>query len=147
MSEKREQLLSLVERDIQQDCADYLGLRSLMQELYGHLMARDCVRIDLVNQQIEVLVDAVRQRAERRSKTLQAFRLEPDVAGMRSLLGNYAPPRGQHLQQSWQQLGQLVGQCQRLNERNGQLLAMHNDILSQLLAGESEAGLYGRLGY
>ncbi|WP_043309495.1 flagellar protein FlgN [Pseudomonas sp. ML96] len=147
MNEKREQLLTLAERDILQDCADYLGLRGLMQELYGHLMTRDCVHIDLINHQIDDLVEAVRQRAERRAKTLQAFRLEADAEGMQCLLDSYPPARRGHLQQSWQQLGQLVGQCQRLNERNGQLLAMHNDILSQLLAGESEAGLYGRLGY
>src|SRR5690606_24520559 len=121
-----------------------LGLRGLMQELYEHLMARDSLRIDLLNQQIEVLVEAVRQRAERRSKTLQAFRLEPDADGMQCLLDSYPPSRRGRLQQSWQQLGQLAGQCRRLNERNGQLLAMHNDILSQLFAAEGDSGVYGQ---
>ena len=148
MTDRREQLLTLVERDILQDRADYLSLRGLMQELYGHLMARDTARIELLNQQIETLVEAVRQRAERRSKTLQAFRLEADADGMQRLLASYPPSRRNHLLQSWQQLGQLAGQCQRLNERNGQLLAMHNDILSQLLVGRQaeDGGLY-RQGY
>jgi flagella synthesis protein FlgN len=147
VSERREQLLGLVEREIQQDCSDYQALRGLMQEFLGRLMARDCASIELLNRQIETLVEAVRQRAERRSKTLQAFRLAADADGMQRLLDSYPPARRASLQQAWQQLGQLASQCQRLNERNGQLLAMHNDLLSQLLAGQSEAGLYGRLAY
>lgn len=144
MNDRREQLLTAVERDIQQDCADYLGLRCLMQELYECLMARDCPHIELVNQQIEPLVEGVRQRAERRSKALLALRLEPDGEGMQCLLDSYPPARRARLQQSWQQLGQLAQQCRRLNERNGQLLAMHHDILAQLFSGRGESGLYGQ---
>ncbi|MBC9249834.1 flagellar biosynthesis/type III secretory pathway chaperone [Pseudomonas alcaligenes] len=140
--ERRDQLLAVVERDIQHDCTDYLSLRGLMQELYSHLMSRDCPRIDLINHQVEGLVEAIRQRAERRSKALGAFRLEMDGEGMQCLLDSYPPARRNALQQNWQQLGQLAGQCQRLNERNGQLLAMHHDILSQLLAAQSDGGLY-----
>ena len=147
MSDKREQLLSLIERDIQQDCADYLRLRGLMQELYEFLMSRDTARIDVINQQVSGLVDETRLRAERRSKALGAFRLEADAAGMYRLFELYPAVRHTQLQQYWSELGQLAGQCQRLNERNGQLLAMHNDILVQLLGGSADSGLYGQQGY
>jgi flagella synthesis protein FlgN len=59
----------------------------------------------------------------------------------------YPGVRRTQLQQYWSELGQLAAQCQRQNERNGQLLAMHNDILVQLLGGSAEAGLYGQQGY
>lgn len=147
MSDKREQLLSLIERDIQQDCADYLRLRGLMQELYEFLMSRDTARIDVINQQVSGLVDETRLRAERRSKALGAFRLEADAAGMYRLFELYPGVRRTQLQQYWSELGQLATQCQRLNERNGQLLAMHNDILVQLLGNSADSGLYGQQGY
>jgi len=147
VSDKREQLLSLIERDIQQDCADYLRLRGLMQELYAFLMSRDSARIDVINQQVSTLVDDTRLRAERRSKALGAFRLQGDAAGMYRLFELYPGVRRTQLQRYWSELGQLASQCQRLNARNGQLLAMHNDILTQLLGSASDTGVYGQQAY
>ncbi|MGF6690050.1 flagella synthesis protein FlgN [Metapseudomonas resinovorans] len=144
---RRDKLLQLVESDIQQDCSDYLVLRGLMQTLYGYLLERDNSQIDLVNREISALVDAIAIRADRRTKVLAAFGFEPGLAGMASLLVHFSGLRGEHLQQTWQQLGQLAAQCKRLNERNGKLLAMHNDILSQLLGGLDSAQLYTQQGY
>jgi flagella synthesis protein FlgN len=139
---RKEQLLQVVEQDVCQDCSDYLSLRGLMQELYQQLLRRDSRQIDLLNQQILELIDQVRARAVRRSKVLGAFQLGSDGEAMRKLIAQLPPVRRAHLEQTWQQLGQLVGQCKRLNERNGKLLAMHNDILGQLL-GEHDEHLYG----
>ncbi|MCY1282746.1 FlgN protein [compost metagenome] len=139
---QREQLLQAVEQDMQQDCSDYLRLRGLMQELYQQLLRRDSPQIDLLNQQILDLVEQVRTRAGRRSKILAAFRLGAGVEAMQQLLGLFPSTRRNHLQQTWQQLGQLAGQCKRLNERNGKLLAMHHEIISQLL-GDADDHLYG----
>ncbi|WP_330208562.1 MULTISPECIES: flagellar protein FlgN [unclassified Pseudomonas] len=147
MSDKREQLLSVLERDIQKDCADYLRLRGLMQELYEFLLSRDMPCIDVINQQVTELVGDARMRAERRSKGLAAFRLQGDAPGLYCLFELYPGVRRTQLQQCWNQLGQLASQCQRLNERNGQLLAMHNDILTQLLSQQSDSGLYGQHPY
>nr|WP_239481973.1 flagellar protein FlgN [Pseudomonas insulae] len=130
--------MQAVEQDLQQDCSDYLGLRGLMQELYQHLLKRDSERIDLLNQQISELVDQVRVRAGRRSKILAAFKLAPGGGAMQQLLTLFPEARRDYLQETWQQLGLLAGQCKRLNERNGKLLAMHHEILSQLL-GEAES--------
>lgn len=144
MNDRREQLLAALERDIQQDCADYLELNERMQALYECLMVRDCPRIESLNAQIESLVEGVRLRAERRSRALRALRLEPDGGGVRALLDSYPPARRASLQQSWQQLGQLAQQCHRLNERNGQLLAMHHEILTHLFAVPGSGGLYAQ---
>ncbi|EMV9186283.1 flagellar export chaperone FlgN, partial [Escherichia coli] len=72
------------------------------------------------------------------------FHLPMDADGMRTLLSNYTPPRREELQQEWQQLGQLTAQCKRLNERNGKLLAMHHDILSQLMGDPRQQPVYSR---
>jgi flagella synthesis protein FlgN len=139
---QREQLLQVIEQDVRQDCADYLALRGSMQELYQQLLERNCRQIDLLNEQITTLVEQVRARAGRRSKILAVFRLGGDSAAMRQLLSHYPRARSEHLQQVWQQLGQLVVQCKQLNERNGKLLAMHNDILDQLLGDGRNPQLY-----
>ena len=139
---KREQLLQVIEQDVQHDCADYLSLRGLMQELYQQLLNRESQQIDLLNEQVSQLVEQVRSRAERRSKVLMAFGLDGGAQAMQRLFGFFPESRGDHLRQVWEQLNQLVLQCKRLNERNGKLLAMHNDILNQLLDDGRDAQLY-----
>ncbi|WP_271411268.1 flagella synthesis protein FlgN [Pseudomonas sp. Q1-7] len=144
---RRDKLLNLVERDIQQDRDDYLALRGLMQRLYGHLLERDSPRIEQANRDILALVDALGERAARRAKVLAAFGHAPGMAGMDSLFAHYPGVRGERLGQAWQQLGQLAAQCKQLNERNGKLLAMHNDILTQLLGANEGAQLYTQQAY
>ncbi|MGE8296117.1 MAG: flagellar export chaperone FlgN [Pseudomonas sp.] len=139
---REQQLLQVVEQDLHQDCADYLRLRGLMQELYQQLLKRDSRQIDLLNEQILPLVDQAKARAERRSKVLAAFRLGSGHEAMNKLLGRFPPAQRGHLEHTWEQLGQLAGQCKRLNERNGKLLAMHHEILEQLLGEPGSAQLY-----
>jgi flagella synthesis protein FlgN len=139
---REQQLLLVVEQDLQQDCADYLALRGLMQELYQQLLKRDSRQIDLLNEQILPLVDQAKARAERRSKVLAAFQLGSGNSAMQKLLARYPQAQRKHLEHTWEQLGQLAGQCKRLNERNGKLLAMHHEILEQLLGEPGSAQLY-----
>ncbi|MCJ0975245.1 flagellar protein FlgN [Pseudomonas sp. PS1] len=144
---QRDKLLTVVDEDLQQDCGDYLALRELMQELYGRLLERDVPEIDRINLQIIVRVEAIAARAQRRSKVLTAFRLEPSGVGMRRLLASCSGPLGESLQRHWQRVGDLAVQCQQFNEHNGKLLAMHHDILQQLLAGGQDARLYAPQAY
>jgi flagella synthesis protein FlgN len=139
---REQQLLQVVEQDLHQDCADYLALRGLMQELYQQLLKRDSRQIDLLNEQILPLVDQAKARGERRSKVLAAFQLGSGHSAMHKLLARYPQTQRNHLALTWEQLGQLAGQCKRLNERNGKLLAMHNEILEQLLGEPGSAQLY-----
>ena len=135
---REQQLLLVVEQDLEQDCADYLVLRGLMQELYQQLLKRDSQQIDLLNEQILPLVDQAKARAERRSKVLAAFALGSGHSAMQKLLARYPQAQRNHLAHTWEQLGQLAG----LNERNGKLLAMHHEILEQLLGEPGSAQLY-----
>lgn len=137
-----QKLLTIVANDIQQDCSDYLSLRDLLQELYQHLLERDAAQIEALNQRIVALAESAQVRAERRAKILGAFRLTQDAEGMQRILASYQPPLRDRLQQAWNELGQLAAECKRLNERNGKLLAMQHDILSQLLGNGSDSQLY-----
>lgn len=147
MSEKRDQLLAVVEADLRQDVSDFLVLREQMQGLYEHLLQRDTPNIERINQQITELLGLIGQRAQRRVKVLGAFRLSGDSVGMGKLFACYPTPRRSALQQQWTQLEQLIGECKELNSRNGSLLAMHNDLLNQLLADLGDSNLYGFSGY
>lgn len=144
---QRDKLLQVVDNDLQQDCGDYFALRDLMQALYSFLLERDSVEIERINRQISRHVDNLRGRAQRRSKILAAFRLGDDGAGMQRLLESYPEVRRAVLQQFWQQLGRLAAECQQLNERNGKLLAMHHEILEQLLATQQPTHLYSPQAY
>ncbi|MDF3933849.1 flagellar protein FlgN [Pseudomonas citronellolis] len=142
MSERRARLLQMIEADIRLDRADYLYLRSALLDLHDQLLARDSESIARSNQRIEELVDAVRQRAERRAKVLQAFALDINRSGMQRLLEHFPGAGRQALQRDWQALAEQVEECRLLNERNGRLLAMHNEIIGQLLAGQGGHGVY-----
>lgn len=144
---QREKLLAVVDDDLQQDLGDYLALRELMQALYGHLLERDAPEIERANLQISHRVEALFARAGRRSKVLAAFGLEATTSGMQRLLAVSSGERGDSLQRHWQQVGELAQQCQALNECNGKLLAMHHEILQQLLGSNQGAQLYTHQAY
>jgi len=139
---QRDRLLAVVADDIRQDCEQYLALRDLMQALYTFLLERDSAEIDRLNLQIPRHVEALEVRARRRAKVLGAFRLSGDGDGMQRLLASYPADQRAELQAGWQQLGSLARHCQQLNERNGKLLAMHHDLLQQLLGDQRDARVY-----
>lgn len=139
---RREQLLQVLERDIQQDCGDYAGLRGLMQGLYQQLLERDSADIERTNAQINLLLEGVHARTQRRSKILSAFGLGSGAEAMSQAFLLFRDSRREALQQQWQELAELVKQAKQLNDRNGKLLAMHNDILNQLLSADRDPQVY-----
>lgn len=139
---RREQLLDVIAQDIQQDSEGYLALRKLMQDLYAQLLLRDCQQIDQLNLQINQLIEQLRARAQRRNKIITAFGIMAGAQAMQTLLAVFPAPRGEQLQKQWAQLTHLVVECKQLNERNGKLLSMHNDILSKLLNISADSPLY-----
>ncbi|WP_039914707.1 flagellar export chaperone FlgN [Cellvibrio mixtus] len=140
---RSEQLVQLAGRDIELDCTDYVGLQHLMQALYEQLLVRSSAQIESLNQQISVLVEFIRARAERRSKILTAFGLSPSLSGaMEKLLIHCPLPNRNTYLQRWKELENLVQQTKSLNERNGKLLAMHNDILGQIMGSAQAEQVY-----
>lgn len=144
---KRAQLLALIEQDIDDDLSDYRTLERHMQALYEGLLARDCPVIDQRNEHILRLLDTLGGRARRRSKVLAAFGLGQDAEAMTRLLALYPAPRQAELGAKWQALAALAHACKALNLRNGQLLAMHHEILESLLGQPDPACLYSRAAY
>lgn len=140
---RREQLAQLAGRDIELDCADYQGLQRLMQSLYEQLLVRNSAQIDALNQQITALLVFIGARANRRRKILTAVGLDTASANaMHELLKSCPLPNRDHLLQLWGELEDMVIQTKQLNERNGKLLAMHNEILSQIMGNSQSDSVY-----
>lgn len=140
---RSEQLVQLAGRDIELDCADYQGLQRLMQALYEQLLVRNSAQIESLNQQISVLVEFIRARAERRSKILAAFGLSASTSGaMEQLLAHSPQPNRTSFSLCWAELAQLIQQTKSLNERNGKLLAMHNEVLGQIIGNSQASQVY-----
>lgn len=140
---RSEQLVQLAGRDIELDCADYQGLQRLMQALYEQLLVRNSAQIESLNQQITVLIEFIQARAERRRKIITAFGFSLATPGaMEKLLIHCPLPNRNTYLQRWTELENLVQQTKSLNERNGKLLAMHNDILGQILGNTLASEVY-----
>jgi len=140
---RSEQLVQLAGRDIELDCTDYQRLQQLMHALYEQLLARNSAQIEALNQQISVVLELIGARAERRSKILAAFGLSASASGaMERLLSHCPLPSRTSFIQQWAELENLVQQTKQLNERNGKLLAMHNEILCQIMGSEQSSSVY-----
>jgi flagella synthesis protein FlgN len=145
---QKDKLLAVVAADIAADLNTYEQLQRLLDELHERLLARDTLAIEQLNQRIESCLNALAECSTRRGKVLRAFGLSADPQGMQRLLAAYPATQVETVRSQWQQLGQAVRDCRQRNERNGRLLAMHNDILNQLLSGTGDGtALYGQQDY
>lgn len=130
---QRDQLLSIIERDVLDDVTDFALLNEQMTRLHGLLLARGTDEINVVNESILLLLDAVRGRARRRSKVLAAFQLGAGSQAMDTLIGYLAPVRRARVHTAWKEVVSGAERCLLLNERNGKLLALQSDIVQRLL--------------
>ncbi|HTO19617.1 MAG TPA: flagellar protein FlgN [Pseudomonas sp.] len=147
MSQKA-QLLAMIASDIAADLEAFGQVLPLLDELHERLLAHDGLAIEALNGRLDPWLAAIAERDARRSKILAAFGLAVDAPSMARLLAAYPAPQRDALTRKWQRLGEIAHDCRQRNERNGRLLAMHNEILSQLLTGAGqEATVYGQQGY
>ncbi|MWV17401.1 flagellar protein FlgN [Pseudomonas sp. L-22-4S-12] len=139
---QRARLLTILAQDVQDDLLDYRQLELLLPELHQALLARDNPLIARLNERIESFCAQVRVRAQRRSKALAALGLGAGAAAMSSLLQHFSAAPRQLLDSGWQALRAAAARCAEHNERNGQLLAMHHEIIEQLLGESTRNQLY-----
>ena len=147
MSQKAK-LLAVIESDIAADLEAFGQVLPLLDEMHDRLLAHDGLAIEALNRRLDPWLAAIAERDARRGKILGAFGLSMDAASMARLLAAYPASQREALTRQWQRLGEIAHDCRQRNERNGRLLAMHNEILSQLLTGAGqEVTVYGQQGY
>lgn len=139
---QRARLLAILAQDVQDDLLDYRQLEALLPELHQALLGRDNPLIARLNEHIEASCAQVRVRAQRRSKALAALGLGAGAPAMNNLLLHFSAAPRQQLESAWQALRAAAARCAEHNERNGQLLAMHHEIIEQLLGESTRNQLY-----
>jgi len=125
-------------QDDRKHCASLLPLLQRQQQL---LAATDAEGLAQVGQEIEQLLNGLRQSARQRVRALEELGLPADQQGMLKLIQQLPSSLSTQMLESWKALETSLAQCKALNERNGELLASQRTILAEL-TGKAEAG-YG----
>lgn len=144
---QRSRLLNILAQDVEDDLLDYQHMDAVLLELHQALLGRDNPLITQLNERIEFLCEQVRVRAQRRSKALAALGLGVGASAMGNLLLHFSAAPRQQLESAWHALRAVASRCAEQNERNGQLLAMHHEIIEQLLGESTRNQLYAPPSY
>lgn len=140
---RADQLVDLVGREIALDLIDYQTLQQHMSALHQQLLMRAVAEIDATNESISTILERIGARADRRSKILSAFGLPLDASGsLRELLMRAPAENRPALLAQLTQLEASILETKQQNERNGKLLAMHNDILTQVMSASTSGATY-----
>lgn len=130
---KRQQVLATLEADLLADHRAMPALLEHLEALHAALGRHDQGQVDTLNGYIQQAVDAMAERAQRRARVLRANRLAEGRGGMARLLACYPAERANALRMVWGELGEMLQQCRRLNERNGRLLAAQCELMDRWL--------------
>lgn len=140
---RADQLVDLVGREIALDLIDYQTLQQHMSALHQQLLMRAVAEIDATNESISTILERIGARADRRSKILSAFGLPLDASGsLRELLMRAPAENRPALLAQLTQFEASILETKQQNERNGKLLAMHNDILTQVMSASTSGATY-----
>lgn len=138
----RPRLLAKLAADITRDHAQYLQLRNLLETLHEQLSAMRAEEIAHSNGLVDVLLTALAARARLRRQVLTALGGGQDRAAMLALFEEFTGNVGASLKSRWASLERTVAECQRLNERNGELLRRHRTAFQALCGESASATLY-----
>lgn len=133
MTPKEAQLLQFFAADLTQDLARYHALDAALSAQHAAIMARDTAAIEARNTAMVELIGALHESSQRRSKIAQAFKLSPGVDSAQALAARLPPPAQHQALAQLHELTELMARCKGQNLTNGKLMAMHQELLSQLL--------------
>ncbi|MTD26962.1 flagellar protein FlgN [Erwinia sorbitola] len=143
MSSPTERVKALL-RDLQQDAQHYERLAQLLEQQRDAMLACHAGRTTEIGGELMLLYPLLQASARRRAETLNGFTLSPDGEGLLALLSRLPAALCQRATAWWNQLEQQAHLCQRLNQRNGQLLNSQQEMLGKLLHQDPQAFLYDR---
>lgn len=137
------QRMTLLVQGIAQDRQDYVRLQQQLETQRVLLLARDIAQLTAINQQLMDIYQALSQRAAERQSQLRALNVSADKQGLFSLFRRLPPEKLTKVSALWEDLEQQTRRCQQLNERNGMVLHMQQDIMENIVnADRPDAFLY-----
>ncbi|WP_337842409.1 flagellar export chaperone FlgN [Rheinheimera sp.] len=141
-----QQPLKLVIQSLQQDQQLLQQLSPLLQKQYVLLSLRKSAELELLNQQATALLTKVQHNHQQRLQAMRELQLPATEQGF-SLLLQKLP---QTIRNASADLLQMVQDhtelCQRLNQKNGELLAQQRRLLQRLL-GQHDQQSYPQLSF
>lgn len=139
---KEAQLIKYFVQDLQQDCQSYAGLLELLKSLNSAILSRHVETISSLNATISETAIKLHESSLRREKILQALKLTPNRTGAEALIAKLPASLGDSARTWWNEVNLHILACQQQNQANGKLMAMHQEIITQLLNPAESAGVY-----
>lgn len=142
MTNAAQRVKSLIQ-DIAEDRKHYHALTALLEQQRHHIVAREAVAMDAVNEQMMALYQQLSQHSQQRYQLLSQLGINANTEGMKTLIARLPATHQATISTLWQGLQQQAADCQTANEYNGALMNMQQEILGNLLnSSEPENWLY-----
>ncbi|OAE08565.1 flagellar protein FlgN [Pantoea sp. OXWO6B1] len=130
-------------QDMVEDNQTYGQLKALLREQRQALIARDVAELDRLNPQIFALYEQLAHNSQQRYQLLTQLGIPASSKGLRLLFSRLPARHQAQLDPLWQSLESVATECQALNDGNGLVVSMQQDILQKLVnVGEPENWLY-----
>lgn len=117
----------------------YIELNQLLDQQRLFIIARHTAELNAVNTRIVEIYQHLSQSDKQRHSLLQQLGLSANSQSIKTLLAKLPVTHQSKVNALWEDLGQQATRCKSINEGNGMLLSMQQDILENLL-NTSEPG-------
>lgn len=121
----------------------YNQLKTLLTDQRQFLIARNAQALETLNASIFTVYEQLLENSKQRYKLLTRLGIPAGAHGLRTLFTRLPAANQSQLNTLWDSLEQLAAECKTLNDRNGMVLAMQQEVLQNLFnVGEPENWLY-----
>ncbi len=130
-------------QDMVQDRQRYISLKNLLEEQRTLLLERNSEQLNRVNQELMQIYQLLADSATARQQSLQTLGFSADKAGLRQFIQRLPEQHQGKISALWEDLQRHAQLCQQLNERNGMVLHMQQQVMENVVnAGQPADWLY-----
>lgn len=130
-------------QDMVQDRLRYIMLKNLLEEQRTLLLERNSEQLSRVNQELMQIYQQLTNSATSRQQSLQTLGFSADKAGLRQFIQRLPEQHQGKISALWEDLQRHAQLCQQLNERNGMVLHMQQQVMENVVnAGQPADWLY-----
>lgn len=130
-------------QDMVQDRQRYISLKNLLEEQRTLLLERNSEQLNRVNQELMQIYQLLADSATARQQSLQTLGFSADKAGLQQFILRLPEQHQGKISALWEDLQRHAQLCQQLNERNGMVLHMQQQVMENVVnAGQPADWLY-----
>lgn len=126
-------------QDMVQDRQRYITLKNLLEAQRSLLLERNSEQLSLVNQELMQIYHPLAQSATVRQQSLQILGFSADKAGLRQFILHLPEQHRGKINALWEDLQHHAQLCHQLNERNGMVLHMQQQIMENVVNASQPA--------